>query len=162
MADVFRIYPTSDTRQELDRVQEQLDEMARQFARQGLRQGSGGGNSDGMDSRVTKLETHMEYVRSDLSDIKASLAAVAVSLDSLKQDVRDTKLAAQEAGLEAAAAKAHSVGKTTLFLTALSIVAVILAAMAFGGDRFDGGLNAASVAENAAARALSRQGVAKP
>lgn len=122
-----------------------------------LRRGGRDDTFPGMDGRVTKLETHMEYVRSDLSEIKASLTAVAGSLDGLKQDIRDTKLAAQEARLEAIAAKAHSVGKTTLFLTAISIVAVILAAMAFGGDRFDSGLNAVSVAETAATRALANR-----
>lgn len=126
-----------------------------------LRRRGGGGTSDGMDGRVTKLETHMEYVRSDLSEIKASLNAVAGSLDGLKQDIRDTKLAAQEARLEAISTKAHSAGKTTVITTVLgtgaAILGVLLAALAFGGDRFDGGLSAAGVAEAAASRALADQ-----
>ncbi len=141
----------------LDQTINRLESLEK-LARQGLLHGGDDGSTyRGMESRVTKLETHMEYVRADLADIKASLANVTGSIDGLRQDIRDTKLAAQEARLEAIATKAHSVGKTTLFLTALSIVAVILAAMAFGGDRFDGGLNAASIAEQAATRAIAAQ-----
>jgi len=47
---------------------------------------SGGGN-DGtgtsMDARVTRLETHMEYVRADLSEIKAGQKATEAALASL-------------------------------------------------------------------------------
>lgn len=48
-----------------------------------LQHGGGGGTSDGMDSRVTKLETHMEYVRDDLREIKGDLKTVVSRLNEL-------------------------------------------------------------------------------
>ncbi len=50
-----------------------------------LSNGEGGGTSDGMEERVARLETHFEYVRKDLDEIKTSLK----KLDSLptKQDL---------------------------------------------------------------------------
>lgn len=42
------------------------------FDRQDLQHGGGGGTSGGMEERVTKLETHFEYVRRDLDDIKSA------------------------------------------------------------------------------------------
>ena len=161
MADVHRIYPAKEALEELGHTQTQLNALARALAQETLRQGPGEGNYDTMHGRVTKLETHMEYVRSDLSEIKSSLTAVAGSLDGLKQDIRDTKLAAQEARLEAISTKAHSAGKTTVITTVLgtgaAILGIVLAALAFGGDRFDGGLDAASIAERAASNALAAQ-----
>ena len=35
-----------------------------------LKEGGGDGTSGGMESRVTKLETHMEYMRRDLDSIR--------------------------------------------------------------------------------------------
>lgn len=40
---------------------------------QDLQAGGGGGTSGSMDQRVTRLETHFEYVRKDLDEIKTSL-----------------------------------------------------------------------------------------
>jgi hypothetical protein len=37
-----------------------------------LKGGDGGGTSSSMESRVTRLETHFEYVRRDLDDIRDS------------------------------------------------------------------------------------------
>jgi hypothetical protein len=46
--------------------------------------GDGGdGTSYGMDARVTRLETHMEYVRSDLSELKAGQKETTKALSSL-------------------------------------------------------------------------------
>jgi hypothetical protein len=54
-----------------------------------------------MDARVTRLETHMEYVRADLSELKAgqrettkSLAELALKVDKLptKADLWSWKL----------------------------------------------------------------------
>ena len=54
----------------------------RQIA-QALKDGDGSGTSGGMDSRVTKLETHMEYVRHDLAEIKSDLKSVTATLATL-------------------------------------------------------------------------------
>ncbi len=45
-----------------------------------LKTSDGGGNSGGMDQRVTRLETHMEYVQRDLGEIKGDLKAVVARL----------------------------------------------------------------------------------
>lgn len=122
-----------------------------------LPKAGGGGTSGGMEERVTRLETHMEYVRSDLAEIKASLGTIAGSFDGLKQDIRDAKLASQEARLEAIATKSHSAGKVTVITTGIAVVAIVLAVMAYGGDRFDGGLNASAIAERAVAAAAEKR-----
>jgi len=48
-----------------------------------LKPPSGGGTSDGMESRVTALETHMEYVKRDLHEIDRKLDLVNDSLGKL-------------------------------------------------------------------------------
>ena len=45
----------------------------------------GGGTCDGMEARIASLETHLEYVRRDVGEIKADLAA-------LKKDASETRL----------------------------------------------------------------------
>ena len=52
--------------------------------------GGGGGTSGGMSDRVTRLESHMEYVRRDLdglargqSDLSSKLGAALLKLDQL-------------------------------------------------------------------------------
>lgn len=147
-----------------DRLQKHLTEIvdARESIRdmeKRLRPGGGGPTSGAMDQRVTRLETHMEYVREDMSEIKASLASIAASVDGLKQDTRDAKLAALSAQNEASAAKSHSAGKATVITTGigavLAILGTMLAVLAFGGDRFDGGLNASGIADQAASKAVA-------
>jgi hypothetical protein len=61
-------------------------EKARRLAerqRADLHKGSGGGTSGGMEDRVTRLETHFEYVRRDLDDIKSSLKTMNERLTDL-------------------------------------------------------------------------------
>lgn len=41
-----------------------------------LNYGGGGGRFHSMEERVTRLETHMEYVQRDLSDVKSDLRSV--------------------------------------------------------------------------------------
>jgi len=55
-----------------------------------------------MDARVTRLETQMEYVRTDLSDIKHTLASLAAMTERLaaKTENLETRLAAQTDNLE--------------------------------------------------------------
>ena len=54
-----------------------IKEHAAYILREEQRRGGGntgsGDGSGGMENRVTRLETHMEYVRRDLSDMSASL-----------------------------------------------------------------------------------------
>ena len=48
-----------------------------------LETAGGGGDSAGMDGRVTKLETHMEYVRKDLDAISGKLDKLVDQVGSL-------------------------------------------------------------------------------
>lgn len=41
-----------------------------------LKGGRGGGTSGGMEERVTRLETHFEYVRRDLDDIRGTQSKI--------------------------------------------------------------------------------------
>ncbi|MCB8879628.1 hypothetical protein ACELLULO517_05230 [Acidisoma cellulosilytica] len=41
---------------------------------------AGGGDSGGMESRLTKLETHFEYVQRDLAEIKADQKTISHQL----------------------------------------------------------------------------------
>jgi len=47
--------------------------------------GSGGGNGHGSDmqERVAKLETHFEYIRKDLDEIKSGLGAVVTGMEAM-------------------------------------------------------------------------------
>lgn len=56
-----------------DFLREQKARSEGQHPPEGLQHGGGGGTSDGMEARVTRLETHMEYVRRDLDEIKSLL-----------------------------------------------------------------------------------------
>lgn len=55
-----------------------------------LKEGGGGGTYDGMDARVTRLETHMEYVQRDLAEIKGDLKTAVSRLSELptRSDLR--------------------------------------------------------------------------
>ncbi|WP_156679364.1 hypothetical protein [Sphingomonas profundi] len=48
-----------------------------------LHGGGGGGTSEPMEERVTRLETHMEYVRRDLDDLRAGQATILDRLNDL-------------------------------------------------------------------------------
>jgi predicted membrane-bound dolichyl-phosphate-mannose-protein mannosyltransferase len=71
--------------------------------------GGGSGPYDpGMDARVSVLETHMEYVRADLAEIKAeqkvtsaAIASLAAATEKLsaKVDATEVRLSAQMATL---------------------------------------------------------------
>ena len=66
-----------------------------------LKSGDGGGTSDGMDSRVTKLETQMEFVRDDLREIKGDLKTIIGRLGELptKRDLTTNTLTIVVIGL---------------------------------------------------------------
>lgn len=50
---------------------------------QPLNTGGGGGTFGAMEARVTKLETHMEYVRRDLDALKAGQDKILAKLNDL-------------------------------------------------------------------------------
>ena len=52
-----------------------------------LNESGGGGTSGGMKERVARLETHMEYVRRDLEELRAGQAAIIDRLDALPTKV---------------------------------------------------------------------------
>ena len=56
-------------------------ELAVRRARQ--KSGGSGGDSGDTESRVTRLETHMEYVRRDLDEIRSDLKTVVQKVDHL-------------------------------------------------------------------------------
>lgn len=60
-----------------------------------LQHGDGGGTYDGMETRVTRLETHMEYVRRDLDEVKADLKVILAALPTFatKRDLANFTLA---------------------------------------------------------------------
>lgn len=60
---------------------QQLTAMQNKLDR--LQSSGGGGTSDGMDERVTRLETHFEYVRRDLDEIKADLKGTLARLNEM-------------------------------------------------------------------------------
>jgi hypothetical protein len=66
-----------------------------------LKGGDGSGTSSSMESRVSKLETHMDYVRSDLAEIKGDLKTVVATLSSLptKRDLTANIIASIAIGL---------------------------------------------------------------
>ncbi|HKR87700.1 MAG TPA: hypothetical protein VJS38_05950 [Phenylobacterium sp.] len=78
----------------LNDLQRQLDEVRQSKAP--LETGSGGGDSMGMDARVTKLETHMEYVRKDLDAISGKLDKLVENTSQLptKRDLTTNTFAA--------------------------------------------------------------------
>lgn len=108
-----------------------------------LKGGDDGTIIPGMDQRVTRLETHFEYVRRDLDSLKTGQDAILAQLGAVAADVASTKHSAA--------------GKVTVISTGIAVVAVVLAVIAFGGDRFDGGMNASAIAEQAAAKAVASQ-----
>lgn len=59
-----------------------------------LKSGGGGGTYDGMDSRVTRLEVHLEHMREDVAEVKSDLKAVLASLRDMptKGDLWSWKL----------------------------------------------------------------------
>lgn len=48
-----------------------------------LKSGGGGGTSGGMEDRVTRLETHVEYLRRDSDEIRGSLRDIDQKLNLL-------------------------------------------------------------------------------
>lgn len=105
------------------------------FEKTRLKSSDGGSTSDGMDQRVTRLETHMEYVRRDLEDIRAGQASLLAAVQDLKSDLTSIRSSAA--------------GKVTVISTGIAIVAIILAVIAFGGDRFSQGMEVAAAADAA-------------
>lgn len=133
---------------------EWFDDIARAAAKHShdLQPTGPSGTSPGMEERVAKLETHFEYVRRDLDEIKLSLGTISSNLGSIQASVGEAKA-------EAALARAHAAGKGTVITTGigsvLAIIGVILALLAFGGDRFSSGMDASAIAKQAATEALA-------
>jgi len=88
-----------------------------------------------MDQRVTRLETHMEYVRRDLDEIRAGQSSLLAAVHDLKSDLTSIKSGAA--------------GKVTVISTGIAIVAIIVGVLAFGGDRFSQGMEVAAAADAA-------------
>lgn len=66
-----------------------------------LKGGGSGGTFGGMESRVTKLETQMEFVRDDLKEIKQDLKSVLDRLGQMptKRDLSNNIFASVAIGL---------------------------------------------------------------
>jgi len=92
-----------------------------------LQTGGPSDTSGGMEERVTRLETHMEYVRRDLDDIKAGQTALLAAVQDLKTEITITR--------------GSAAGKVTVITTGIAVVAILLAVIAFGGDRFSQGMD---------------------
>ena len=56
-----------------------------------LQSGGGGGTYDGMEARVAVLETHVEYIRRDISDLKADMGVIRSDLGKVKDEVADLR-----------------------------------------------------------------------
>jgi hypothetical protein len=54
-----------------------------------LSTGDGGGTYGGMEMRVTRLETHFEYVRRDLDEIKGGQAQIQSDLQSVVASLKN-------------------------------------------------------------------------
>ncbi len=103
-----------------------------------LRGAGGGGTGDSMDARVTRLETHMEYVRADLSEIKAgqkstgsAIAVLTATADKLssKIDGSELKLSSQMRDLPTKA----DLKNYNLQLMAIGIAILILVVTGIAG-----------------------------
>lgn len=83
-----------------DRFRRSFEEMAetrRSIERleNTLQQGGSGPTIDGMETRVSKLETHFEYVRRDLDEIRADQKTIIAALGALptKRDLTNNVVA---------------------------------------------------------------------
>lgn len=110
----------------LDETRSRLDVLEKRFAGQPLHEGGGGGTISHMEERVSKLETHFEYVRRDLDALKAGQDAIIGKLDGLVSETVATRHAAA--------------GKVTVISTGIAVVAILLGVLAYGGDRFSQGM----------------------
>lgn len=54
---------------------------------QALKAGDGGGTSGGMESRVAKLEAHVEILRNDVTSIKKDVGDIRVAMATLTERV---------------------------------------------------------------------------
>lgn len=101
-----------------------------------LLRSDGEGPTDGrMEERVTRLETHMEYVRRDLDEIRADQKIALGKLDGLATSLTH--------------ARAHTAGKVTVITTGIAVVAVLLGVLAYGGDRFSQGMEVDAASKSA-------------
>lgn len=91
----------SDAKLQMLRSHEETDRIHHRLRQRVLSSGGGGGTSDGMDSRVTKLETQMEFVRDDLREIKGDLKTIIGRLGELptKRDLTTNTLTIVVIGL---------------------------------------------------------------
>jgi hypothetical protein len=53
-----------------------------------LQSGGGGGTFDGMEARVAILETHVEYIRRDIGELKADVSEIRRDLGGMKDDFK--------------------------------------------------------------------------
>lgn len=85
----------------LDDTRRRLERLERQQAGEPLQGDGGGGTSSGMEERVAKLETHFEYVRKDLDEIKADQKTIIAALGILptKRDLTNNVVAIITVGL---------------------------------------------------------------
>jgi len=82
-------------------MREPVDLSSLRALQEALKKSGGDGTSDGMDSRVTKLETQMEFVRDDLREIKGDLKTIIGRLGELptKRDLTTNTLTIVVIGL---------------------------------------------------------------
>ncbi len=59
---------------------------------EGGHDGTGGGGSD-LEARVAKLESHIEYIRRDIADLKADAKTIGGDVSALKVSARATEVA---------------------------------------------------------------------
>mgnify|MGYP000281504653 CR=1 FL=1 len=85
----------------LNETQARLAELDKRIPPEALREDGGGGTFDRMDQRVTRLETHFEYVRKDLDEIKADQKTIISALSTLptKRDLAGYWVASITVGL---------------------------------------------------------------
>ena len=92
-----------------------------------LQTGGGGGTYDGMEARVAVLETHVEYIRRDISDLKADMGVIRTDLGKARDEVADLRT-----GLATLTERVnHLPSKGYIVTTSLGIVGAIGAIIAF-------------------------------
>ena len=88
----------------------------------GIVPGGGGPHNPDMEARVTKLETHMEYMRRDLDEIKADNRAVLGKLDGVANALTGIR---SDVGDKASTKELWTIVVTVAVL-ALAVIAAII------------------------------------
>lgn len=62
---------------DFSQIQQQIDDMKKSFTK-----GGGGGDNGDMEARIAKLESTVEYVQRDISEIKADIKDIRTTMRS--------------------------------------------------------------------------------